>query len=240
MPAHTPLITPTTSKPFVNGRVLGAERRELADKLNISSTRATTKGAHRHPIIAHHPPDQTIPVPRVIPPNTCVCHHAQHTFGDIWQVWSKRAARTNSAAVQGSGWRRADRATCLRHPAARAAVCEGIGGDCGDRSTTLPIRAAGGGLGAVLRVQERGSVGCLRHETGWACPAHHTQTVCPSGIAHPLTPCPKSASRFWVIHRRTRPTLSFLPCVYFLTMSCPCSANSFPDIPDTSCTKSRA
>ena len=34
VPAHTPPITSHTSKPFVNGRVPGAERRELADKLN--------------------------------------------------------------------------------------------------------------------------------------------------------------------------------------------------------------
>ena len=194
VPACCPLFSSLNSKPFELHPFPGPQRRELADKLNISSTRATTKGAHRHPIIAHHPPDQTIPVPRVIPPNTCVCHHAQHTFGDIWQVWSKRAARTISAAVQCSGLRRADRPTCRHVPAAGAGLCAGRGGGRGDRGDALPIRAAGAPFGAVLWLREHGRLGCVGCQTGWACPAHHTHTVRIRGIAHPSPPCPKSAS----------------------------------------------
>ena len=145
-----------SSELCVHGRVTRAESCDLADKHEFYQRCTAIKGALCHQSLTHHPPAQTLPVSRAIPPNTCLPHHSQPTFTDYGRYPQVLVPSFELAGKEHGAVDPIDR-QCARAPGGDARAA----GRPWSRSVVWSLRVLPPLVAAVWRLQVHGLVAWL-------------------------------------------------------------------------------
>ena len=145
-----------SSELCVHGRVTGAASCDLADKHEFYQRCTAIKGALCHQSLTQHPPAQTLPVSRAIPPNTCLPHHSQPTFTDYGRYPQVLVPSFELAGKEHGAVDPIDR-QCARAPGGDARAA----GRPWSRSVVWSLRVLPPLVAAVWRLQVHGLVAWL-------------------------------------------------------------------------------